>query len=384
MPIKRTHYEILGVPRSATPDQIKKRYRELVRRYHPDVADDKATARLAFLQITEAYQTLSNPDKRVIYDAEMDKQTAGVTARPGPRKPTSTYTGTYGRRPPPTGPRQATRPRETSNADRLLRDAEAAFIRGQLWATMDSAKAAIKLDGRNARAHVVLGDVYRMQGRMDEAVSMYTVALQLDPKNVDAMDKLDRAMRKSKKAQSPAADAERKHGLKIGVGLICGCLGTFLLLMLAWSPGEPIPWSKAHLPFVATWTPVLIVTLLGMGALTGFLLSMTETVRSLDDELVFQTISSGRHLSYPVGLILVILNFFNFYLAVGVYTLAGIMQDAISGSVMKAFLATGCLLVVIGALYPLGFGEVMVWGGNLVFPAMLGGWALGDMVKPWG
>ena len=382
MPIKRTYYEILGVPRTATPEQIKKRYRQLVRRYHPDVAEDKVAARLAFLQINEAYQTLTNADRRVIYDAEMDKQIAGSTPRPAQaRRPASTA---YSRRPAATGERRTTRTQERPAVDRLLRDAEVAYIRGQLWAAIDFARAVINLDSRNARAHVILGDVYRMQGRMDEAVSMYTVALQLDPKNTDAMEKLDKAMRRSRKSRSSAASPERKQVFKMGVGLVSGSLGTFLLLMLALSPGEPIPWLKEHLPFIGTWSVMLITALIGMGVLTGFLLSMTESLRALDDELVFQTVSSGKHMSYPIGLILVLVNLFNFYAAVGIYTLVGIMQDAISGSVMKSFVATACLLAIIAVLYPSGSREVLIWGGNLVFPGLLIGWAVGDAIKPWG
>lgn len=386
MPIKRTYYEILDVSRTATQEQIKKCYRQLARRHHPDVADDKAAARLAFLQINEAYQTLTNPDKRVIYDAEMDRQIAGPTPRPGQsRRPaTGGHTGSYSRRQASSSQSRTTRSRESLLVDKFLRDAEMAFIRGQLWAAIDAAKAVINLDGRNARSYVILGDVYRMQGRMDEAVSMYTIALQIDPRNADAMEKLDKAMRRSRKAQSPAGNPERKQVFKIGVGLISGSVATFLLLMLAWSPGEPIPWLRENMPIVGTWSALLITVLLGMGAMTGFLLSITDSLRALDDELVFQTVSSGRHMSYPIGLILVLVNLFNFYAAVGIYTLAGIIQDAISGSVMKAFVATACLLALIAALYPLGTREVLIWGGNLVFPALLVGWAVGDLVKPWG
>lgn len=382
MPIKRTYYEILGVPRTATQEQIKKRYRQLVRRYHPDVAEDKVAARLAFLQINEAYKTLTNADRRVIYDAEMDKQIAGSTPRPGQaRRPASTA---YSRRPAAPGQRRTSRTQERPAVDRLLRDAEVAFMRGQLSAAMDFARGVINLDARNARAHVILGDAYRMQGRTDEAVSMYTVALQLDPRNADAMEKLDKAMRRSRKARSSAARPERKQVFKTGVGLVSGSLGTFLLLTLLWSPGEPILWLREHLPFIGTWSVMLITTFIGMGVLTGFLLSMTESLRALDDELVFQTVSSGRHRSYPIGLILVLVNLFNFYAAVGIYTLVGVMQDAISGSVMKSFVATTCLLAIIAVLYPLGSREVLIWGGNLVFPALLIGWAVGDAIKPWG
>ena len=67
MPQTQHYYDILGVSRDATPQQIKRAYLRLVRRYHPDVNPD-ASASERFLEIQEAYQTLSDPQKRAAYD----------------------------------------------------------------------------------------------------------------------------------------------------------------------------------------------------------------------------------------------------------------------------------------------------------------------------
>ncbi|HYO10206.1 MAG TPA: DnaJ domain-containing protein, partial [Tepidisphaeraceae bacterium] len=65
---KRDYYEILGVPRTASPDEIKKAHRKLVRKFHPDVNKDNKQAEDRFKEVQEAYDVLSEPGKRRNYD----------------------------------------------------------------------------------------------------------------------------------------------------------------------------------------------------------------------------------------------------------------------------------------------------------------------------
>jgi len=70
MPVaaKRDYYDVLGIDREATPEQIKKAYRQAALKYHPDRNRNDPEAETKFKQAAEAYEVLSDPQKRSIYD----------------------------------------------------------------------------------------------------------------------------------------------------------------------------------------------------------------------------------------------------------------------------------------------------------------------------
>ena len=66
---KRDYYEVLGVQKNATDDELKKAYRKLAKKYHPDAnPDNKAEAEAKFKEVNEAYEVLSDSQKRKMYD----------------------------------------------------------------------------------------------------------------------------------------------------------------------------------------------------------------------------------------------------------------------------------------------------------------------------
>ncbi|MEJ6553233.1 DnaJ C-terminal domain-containing protein [Psychrobacter pacificensis] len=73
---EKNYYDILGVKKDATDAEIKKKYRKLVRQFHPDVSDDPdADSKIA--EINNAYETIRDKDKRAEYDAMLDNPFAG-------------------------------------------------------------------------------------------------------------------------------------------------------------------------------------------------------------------------------------------------------------------------------------------------------------------
>jgi molecular chaperone DnaJ len=96
---KRDYYQVLGVERSATPEEVKKAYRKMAVKYHPDKNPGDKAAEDKFKELGEAYEVLSNPDKRSAYDRfghQAFTQGGGMSGAGGMHDPFEVFREVFG------------------------------------------------------------------------------------------------------------------------------------------------------------------------------------------------------------------------------------------------------------------------------------------------
>jgi curved DNA-binding protein CbpA len=180
MTLQRNHYEVLGVPRKASTDDIKKKYRELARKFHPDIAKDKTMGQKIFSQINQAYRILGDPDRRAQYDASLS---ADGPERTQPSAAASSSNGMGSAQP-------AAAPPSAQNI-RLLDEAETAMLQNNIGKVKSICDRVLATEPRNQKALGLLGDVLVQMAKPQEAITAYRLALQVGP-NAGLQAKLNR------------------------------------------------------------------------------------------------------------------------------------------------------------------------------------------------
>jgi curved DNA-binding protein CbpA len=231
MSLQRDYYEVLGVAHDAPQDLIKKKYRELARKFHPDVVADKTLGVKVFSQINQAYTVLSDAEKRARYNLTLEAERSRGTAVGRPPRAAAAPTGPVRSaaampRPKPAQWTGASTPNgsgsaqlsgintaashapqaSAANVARLLADAESAMIQNRFVSVRQACEAVLRMDPRQPQALALLGDALVQLGRHEDAARVYRQALQVAPSSL-LQAKLNRVLSSMPVAapQRPAA-----------------------------------------------------------------------------------------------------------------------------------------------------------------------------------
>ena len=203
MSLQRNYYEVLGIPSGATTDQIKKKYRELARQFHPDVAQDKTLAQRTFTQINQAYSVLGDPERRAQYNGTLSQDTSAApqSSVPTQSSPPAQSNGATSAvsnpapaapNPAPAAPSPSLSAHRAQAATEMLSRAENAIMGGKPIEARALCMRVLETDPRHVRALEILGDALVQMGRREEAAVQYRRALQVAPSTL-IQAKLNRA-----------------------------------------------------------------------------------------------------------------------------------------------------------------------------------------------
>ncbi len=184
--LQRNYYEVLGLPPSATTDQIKKKYRELARKYHPDIAQDKAFSQRLFTQINQAYRVLADPERRAQYNTTLDspvRSAPSASAAPASAPSTASPSAAATARPAAAQavPKSAApSPQKMLAITQLLGNADGAIMAAKPLEARGFCMKVLEIDPKNLHALVLLGDALVMMGQPEDAAVQYRNALALN------------------------------------------------------------------------------------------------------------------------------------------------------------------------------------------------------------
>lgn len=403
----RTHYEVLGLAQDATAEQIKKRFRELARKYHPDLHREHPEYHEVFIRITQAHEVLSDSVRRAHYDLGLRDQarrnqaaragaygSAPFTQRPSPppggtARPSSASGNAGPGRAATSGDSRARREAEQRRqyVARLMENARQSFQRGNYRDAQRLCEEVLRTT-RNGVAYEMLGDIFLRQGRLDEAIQNYTVAAQMLPNSGLIMSKLNRAVERQRRTSAgddllrgrsgyAPVDPQKRVGYQLAVTFFGLAV---ILFVMAWPIGRGE--GPLNLPLVSHWTLTHLVFMGIDGLFAGAVLAAAGWLRPPDQELLYQSIRFSR-LGIPMGLILGVTSLLFAPAALVLYVLLAYRQASVSRSVMTLFGAAFLLALGFTFAAPQGAQtETLLFGANVLFVSMLFGWFIGDLFRP--
>jgi curved DNA-binding protein CbpA len=385
---ERDYYEVLGVPPNATDEQIRRRFRELARKYHPDVNRSPDAERL-FKEITEAYRVLTSPSLRADYDlmrhrAQQARTGSGRTtsSTPPPRsRPASSQQHTQQRRTTTDFSSTYTSARSAElEVQQLLQNAMLAYARGSLHEAASLAKRVLRLNRHNAQAYEILGDVYRQERRIEEAIAMFTCALQCNPRLESAQSKLDALLRQRYFAGTSPSYTSPPAILWARYGTILGWAAVVMLVLAPWYLAMEADGTFQGIGFISRWSMALVLLMLTAGMLSGALVSLSGAVEPIAQVVWWPHRQGLPQARLAVAGLLGVLGLFAFYAAAFLYLLIASTQNAFHRTLNRAVGVVVGLTLGFLLSYAPGREQVALFAPNLLWFGVLCGWAFGNAV----
>jgi len=340
------------VSREAPPEEIRRRYRELLLQHHPDKTADKAAAHETTLRIVWAYQVLTSPDRRQEYLA------AGRA-----------------------GDEAMVREVEQD----VVAQAEAQVFRGEWAVAVEPLKGYLETQPQDAYACYLLSEAYAGLGDIDRAVSMLTLACQFDPENILYADRFELLSHKPRRtagkrrqpvkeeAAVPRAADRPEVGRNRAVSAGAVAVGPLILGGLGF-------WWTAEGPFGLTMGVAGGLPLAAY--LSGLALSVGRLLSGFEEELVAGGVGRvGQVIGPPLLVWLVALGAVSVYLALIGYVAMATMEGAWSRSVMIVFAMALALAWLAAGMVPTRWPLLATFGGNASLLLTLAGWASGRMFR---
>jgi len=205
------YYSILGVPQNATTDQVRSRFLQLAQKLHPDrfQGEGKEEAERNFQEITEAFNVLSNPTRRRVYDQELTQQPAMEQSGPDPEQLVKVYMQR--------GVKSYRDKQYSAAADNFHRAAQADPSNPKAWyhvalacshqerwnqQAMLAIEKACELEPMNARYAKFAGRIFEKGGKPEQAEQFYSKALRWGGEDEEIRTALDGLSQKRKKGRS--------------------------------------------------------------------------------------------------------------------------------------------------------------------------------------
>jgi tetratricopeptide (TPR) repeat protein len=329
-------YRVLGVPLGADEETIRRRYRQLVRKHHPDVSSDSEKAHERFVRIQQAYRCLMDPEERARYERRF-----GVG--------------------PPAAARVTVAPPRTRFAE-LLTAGRQLLRERRLREARDAVAEAIELNPFSAEAYRLLGDIYMAGGNTPMALELYREAKLLEDQAAPPRPK-PTAPKPRPIPQVPEPAPVRVPVLAVGAVGAIACLAAMAVTDFHADPGR----------FAA----------LGCGA--AFLLAAggvaSGLIEAFDELLTLAEVRESGRGPAPGGLYLIVLSIISPYAGVLFYGIASVVTESYSRGILKMYAIT--FAVALWAWRLAGGGAAFALAApSLSFAAALVGWLVGSFAAP--